>query len=907
MTFADRSLHDQYISSSFQDVLQNYVNTGSLLYVLDGLGNVVFSFPSASVGQVIITSDITSSMTVLSASYSNIIEVTRVSSSYASGSLSASFAVSSISSSYSFSSSYAPFTVPALVSTSSLALTASSLNFLPPSSSFSVSASYAPNLFTIDSGSSWNITSSQSTTSSYSATASYALNITTGGTSLTTGSSYPITSSWAQTASYAMAAMSSSTEGFISFVPDSTTTHGILGFVTPSSHDFILGQVSSSTGGISIQTSGSQRIYIDAAGNIQFTGSVSGISVGGTSLTTGSSYPITASWAQYASAVVSSSAVGVVSFVPDSITTKAVIGFTSSTSNDFVIQHQSSSLGGIEIRTSGSRRLYIDASGNIQFTGSVTGLSVSGTSLTTGSSYPITSSWALTSSYAMAAMSSSTAGFISFVPDSTTTHGILGFARTSSHDFILGQVSSSIGGISIQTSGSQRIYVDASGNIQFSGSVTGISVGGTSLTTGSTYPITASWASYVTTAVSASTSDVITFAPSASIAKGIIGFTSVSSNDLLISQQSSSAGGIAFNTSGSQRMYIGTDGRIQFTGSVTGVDSSSYSATASYALNGTAGGTSLTTGSTYPVTASWANYAATVVSSSAVGVVSFVPDSVTTKAIIGFVTTSSNDFVIQHQSSSLGGIEIKTSGSRRIYIDASGNIQFTGSVTGITAGGTSLTTGSTYPITASWAFYVTNAVSASTSDVITFSPSASIAKGVIGFTSVSSNDLLISQQSSSLGGISIQTSGSQRIYIDTSGNIQFTGSISGISSASYSTTASYALNSTSGGTSLVTGSLYPITSSWSQNALTASYIAIIPSGSTESSSYAITASVALRVADSGISIPYYDYSLIDYGGPRGQVASASYFVGTYPSGIKTATITSIYSGSLFIGVSKSLG
>ena len=42
-------------------------------------------------------------------------------------------------------------------------------------------------------------------------------------------------------------------------------------------------------------------------------------------------------------------------------------------------------------------------------------------------------------------------------------------------------------------------------------------------------------------------------------------------------------------------------------------------------------------------------------------------------------------------------------------------------------------------------------------------------------------------------------------------------------SSSYSLTASYALNASEGGTTLITGSTYPITASWSNNAITASY------------------------------------------------------------------------------------
>jgi hypothetical protein len=130
-------------------------------------------------------------------------------------------------------------------------------------------------------------------------------------------------------------------------------------------------------------------------------------------------------------------------------------------------------------------------------------------------------------------------------------------------------------------------------------------------------------------------------------------------------------------------------------------------------------------------------------------------------------------------------------------------------------------------------------------------------------------------------------------------------------SASYALTASYALNAgQSGGTTLETGSFYPITSSWSQYALTASYVNVIPSGSTESASYATTSSHALTASYvsnvGGLSIPPYDYSNIIYSGPNGQIGTCTYRLGGI-SGSIVAEVTAIYSGNLFIGVSKSLG
>lgn len=69
MRFPLRDFTNQYISSSYQDVLQQYLPS-DILYILDGYGNVVFTLPSASFGQMLITSDVTSSINVLSSSYS---------------------------------------------------------------------------------------------------------------------------------------------------------------------------------------------------------------------------------------------------------------------------------------------------------------------------------------------------------------------------------------------------------------------------------------------------------------------------------------------------------------------------------------------------------------------------------------------------------------------------------------------------------------------------------------------------------------------------------------------------------------------------------------------------------------------------------------------------------------------
>jgi hypothetical protein len=208
MNYPERDLSCQYISSSYQDVLQQYVTTGSLVHVLDGLGNVVFSIPSSSLGNVLITSDITASMTVLSASYSSVIEIYQTSSSFASSSISASYAYEAT---YSDTASVAIYSEYA--GTASLAAEAIS-------ASYSETASYVDpstishnelqglqggsggDYYHLDSASYASITSGTSSYAINSLTASYAENAG-GGTSLETGSTYPITSSWAISASWA--------------------------------------------------------------------------------------------------------------------------------------------------------------------------------------------------------------------------------------------------------------------------------------------------------------------------------------------------------------------------------------------------------------------------------------------------------------------------------------------------------------------------------------------------------------------------------------------------------------------------------------------------------------------------------------------------------------------------------
>src|ERR1035437_6088939 len=61
MQFLSRDLTSQYISNSYQDVVQRYQD-GSTDWLLDGMGYTIFGIPSSSVGGIILTQDQTASL-----------------------------------------------------------------------------------------------------------------------------------------------------------------------------------------------------------------------------------------------------------------------------------------------------------------------------------------------------------------------------------------------------------------------------------------------------------------------------------------------------------------------------------------------------------------------------------------------------------------------------------------------------------------------------------------------------------------------------------------------------------------------------------------------------------------------------------------------------------------------------
>src|ERR1043165_6992239 len=120
MQFIAADLFDNYISKSYDNILQQYIS-GSYLYIVDSHGNVVSFILTSSIGSEILTSDLTGSLSFISASYAlsssysdqsynsltaSSINFSIVSSSYSDNSSTASYVQQAITSSYAQSAGY---------------------------------------------------------------------------------------------------------------------------------------------------------------------------------------------------------------------------------------------------------------------------------------------------------------------------------------------------------------------------------------------------------------------------------------------------------------------------------------------------------------------------------------------------------------------------------------------------------------------------------------------------------------------------------------------------------------------------------------------------------------------------------------------------------------------------------
>lgn len=178
MIFPERDLTDQYISASYEDVLQIYLNTGSLLHFLNGLGDTVLSIPTSSLDSQAVLRRVDSS------SYSDFVVTASFVLNF-NPNATASYALSSSNSVNSETSSYAltgPFTTiftgstypitaswALFATTSSFSYTSSVTIFTQSFSSTAQSASWA-------SSSLFSNTSLSASWASSSISSSYALN-----------------------------------------------------------------------------------------------------------------------------------------------------------------------------------------------------------------------------------------------------------------------------------------------------------------------------------------------------------------------------------------------------------------------------------------------------------------------------------------------------------------------------------------------------------------------------------------------------------------------------------------------------------------------------------------------------------------------------------------------------------
>lgn len=390
LRFQSRDLTNQFISTSYQDVVQHLV-TGSQEYLLDGYGEVILQIDSGSGNVLTASYAVTSSITVQLFTTNSLFSV------------SSSWASSSISSSFSQTASYA------LSSNATTLFTASTYQITSSWSNNSISASHA------------NI-------------ADVALNA---GTTLFTGSTYQITSSWAQnsiSSSYAVTASFVDVDGFNNLiVPLQFTYKNSTSAADPGKGNFRYNSLTSGSiteiyidqftnGGLDISgiidslKSGSYRLYVQQKNDatkaslfavssvvtdntgwftipvVHLTSAENGLPKNGqdcafyiinrTTIVPGDTYPVTSSWSN------------------DSLRSLASISASwASQSFSAVSSSWASSSISSSYSLTASFALNAGSSG--------------GTSLTTGSTYPITASWAInavTSSYLIYPSSLKTAG-----------------------------------------------------------------------------------------------------------------------------------------------------------------------------------------------------------------------------------------------------------------------------------------------------------------------------------------------------------------------------------------------------------------------------------------------------------------------------------------------------------------
>jgi len=237
MQFPLKDFTVQYISSSYQDVVQRYNYNANTTFLLDGLGTTILSIP-LNTQSVLLYSEQTASMIVASASMSDFSILSDTSS----------LSVESISSSYSITSSF-----------SNTATT----------SSWAVNSSWSPNqgATTLYTGSTYQITSSNAISSSYT------LNSTN-----TISSSYTVSSSYSLNSTNAISTSVSISSSFSTTV----NTSSYPWFQTGSNIAYMGGNVGIGTtnpsGKMHVESSGNNLILSRGGAGHTATFSISGVS-----------------------------------------------------------------------------------------------------------------------------------------------------------------------------------------------------------------------------------------------------------------------------------------------------------------------------------------------------------------------------------------------------------------------------------------------------------------------------------------------------------------------------------------------------------------------------------------------------------------------------------------------------
>jgi hypothetical protein len=310
---------------------------------------------------------------------------------------------------------------------------------------------------------------------------------------------------------------------------------------------------------------------------------------------------------------------------------------------DLYVSTGSIYIGNVVLSTSGST-LYADvqpivtlntASGQIEISGMSASLSASYSNTSSIALNAISSSYSLSGSYVKNADISQTSTSASYSNTSSVALNAISssYGLTSSYSLFANNSNNSSTSTSASYSSTASValnaltssYINVATNAVSSSyaSTASISVSSSFATT-SSYNLNSISSSYATFAVSSTSATSANTATSASYA------TNAGSSTSATTANSATSASYSLSSSYSVNSTTATSSSFASTASynlnsisssfstnastasyVANSVSSSYSLTASYALNSDGGGTSLVTGSTYPITSSWANNAIT--------------------------------------------------------------------------------------------------------------------------------------------------------------------------------------------------------------------------------------------------------------------------------------------------------